>query len=213
MVTSDLCKHCIVVLHPSGNRHHQFGEEELNHPYFITCNKQDNIIVSDSGNSVIKMFHLDGSLLRSFLLTDFRLVTEDFILLQGVTTDASGNLLIIGNSAVFICANNGRLWEVVLPEDGLHTPKCLAFCDSGKLVVTQCGYDNRHEVSVFAYNMDDFKSLRIGPLSYSKKRKVGSLSLETSVDDSQMSHSAMSCSDTWTDEDVSTSVRCANYCP
>ena len=131
------------------------------HPCFITCDREDNVVVSDSGNSAIKLFKQDGQLIRTFSLSEFRL-QDDFVLLLRIQVDTSGHILLIGNSVIYIRAANGRVWEVVLPEDGLHSPKKLAVCESGKLVVTQCGYDNRHGVSVFAYDSNDFRSLRIG---------------------------------------------------
>ena len=144
---------CAIVLYPTGCKRKQFGklgenDDELDHPYFVAVNEHNNIIVSDSGNTSIKIFSLDGSLLQKFLMEDFKLFDEHFVLLQGLTVDGIGNIVIVGNNTVYICAGNGRLWEVILPADGLHSPKCVAYSPLGQLVITQCGLDSQHEVSI-----------------------------------------------------------------
>ena len=168
MVVTDICRHCVIVLYPSGCKKLQFGQygdglRDFDHPYFVTVNKDDQIIVSDSGNTTVKIFSTEGEILQKFNMFDFRLFEEHFVLLQGVTVDPQDNLIIIGNATVYIVAKNGRFWEVLLPQDGLHSPKCVAFSSHGQLVLTQCGLDQRHEISVFKYNMTDFRSLQSVP--------------------------------------------------
>jgi hypothetical protein len=92
-------------------------------------------------------------------MTDFRLRDEDCVLLQGLVVDNHGSVVIIGNSTVYILSSSGRLWEVLLPEDGLFAPKCIAHHPKKGLLVTQCDETERSEVSVFKYNPDDFRCL------------------------------------------------------
>ncbi|ESO92030.1 hypothetical protein LOTGIDRAFT_67442, partial [Lottia gigantea] len=71
LVVTDICKHEVIVLHPNGEPSHIIGcygdgAREFDHPYFVTVNKDKQIIVSDTGNSSIKIFQFQGRLLRSF---------------------------------------------------------------------------------------------------------------------------------------------------
>ena len=163
MIVTDICSHCVYVLYPSGGICSSFGSygngpKEFDHPYFVTVNKEKQIIVSDSGNSSVKIFQFEGKLLRLFGVKDFR-INETFCGLQGLCTDGHGNSIIICNSTVYIVTKNGRLWEVVTPKDGLCYPRCVAFSQSGRLVVTQSVTDDKHEVLILEYNAEDFKSL------------------------------------------------------
>ena len=118
-------------------------------------------------------------------MEDFRLLDESFILLQGITVDSTGHVLVIGNSSIYICAQNGRFWEVIIPseEEDLHSPKCLAHSTLGQIVVTQVGLDNRHEVSVFEYLSEDYHSLKCVPyLTYEGRMKQHMMRKAKSLD-------------------------------
>ncbi|XP_076437346.1 uncharacterized protein LOC143276619 [Babylonia areolata] len=164
IVVTDICKHSVFVLYPHGGISHQFGAygdspKELDHPYFVTVNKSKQIAVSDAGNTSIKIFQFEGKLLRVFSFQDFKLPAEGYLSLHGLCTDSDGNTLIVCNSAVCIVTKNGRLWEVVTARDGLTSPKGVTFSPNGRLIVTQSSFDEKHEVCVFRYNTDDYKSL------------------------------------------------------
>ena len=179
IVVTDLCQHCVTVLNANGCLRNKFGSygdklHNFDHPYFLAVNQQDQIYVSDSGNTCIKSFNIDGKLLQYFNMDDFRLLNESFILLQGIAVDGVGHILVIGNSNIYICAQNGRLWEVIIPseEQDLHFPKCLAHGTKGQIVVTQVGLDHRHEISVFEYLSEDYHSLKCVPyLTYEARMK------------------------------------------
>ncbi|XP_061175919.1 E3 ubiquitin-protein ligase TRIM71-like [Saccostrea echinata] len=161
-IVTDIFKHSVTILDSEGSPHHSFGEfgsglKEFDHPYFVAVDQSKQIIVSDSGNSSIKLFHFDGKLLRMFSQNDFKLLNETFFNLQGLCLDADGNTLVICNSTIYILIKNGRLWEILTTTDGLFCPKSLSYSPAGCLVVTQC--DKRHEVTVFRYKKEDFKSL------------------------------------------------------
>ncbi|XP_067687559.1 tripartite motif-containing protein 2-like [Haliotis asinina] len=165
VVVTDICKHSVVVLYPSGGVSHTFGcygddVREFDHPYFVAVNKNKQIIVSDAGNSAIKIFHFEGKLLRTFSLNEFRLPAEEtFVSLQGLCTDTDGNTIVICNSTVYILTKNGRLWEIFTPKDGLSSPKCVTFSPLGRVVVTQSNFDDRHEMCIYRYNVEDYKPL------------------------------------------------------
>lgn len=166
IVVSDICKHCVVVLTPAGAVSHTFGSygdglREFDHPYCVTANSTRQIIVSDTGNSCVKIFHFHGRLLRCFSSLDFRLPADNFVSLYGICTDADDNTIVVCNSGVYILTKNGRLWEVLTSKDGLTSPKCVAYSPSGsgRLIVSQAGFDIRHEMCLFRYNKDDYKSL------------------------------------------------------
>jgi len=163
MVVSDICKHRIFVLYPSGGIYSEFGTygsepSEFDHPYFITVNKKKQIIVSDSGNCSVKIFQFEGKLLRVFNANDYR-IGDSFCALQGLCTDALDNTVLICNNAVYIVTKNGRLWEVLTSKDGLNYPKCIAFSQTGRLTVTQSVANDKHEALILEYNPEDFKSL------------------------------------------------------
>ena len=118
-------------------------------------------------------------------MDDFRLLDESFILLQGIAVDDAGHILVIGNSNIYICAQNGRLWEVIIPseEQDLHSPKCLAHGNKGQIVVTQVGLDHRHEISVFEYFSEDYHSLKCVPyLTYEARMKQHMMRKAKSLD-------------------------------
>ena len=163
LVITDICKHCVFVLYPSGGICKIFGSygigpQEFDHPYFVAVNKEKQIIVSDSGNCSVKIFQFEGKLLRHFSTNDFR-INETFFGLQGLCTDSHGNSILICNSTAYIVTKNGRLWEVLTANDGLNYPKCIAFSESGRLVVTQSATLDKNEVAILEYKAEDFKSL------------------------------------------------------
>lgn len=164
LVLTDICTHAVIVLYPSGGISHSFGSygdgpKELDHPYFVAVNRSKQIIVSDAGNSAIKIFQFEGRVLRVFSFQDFKLQAEGYVSLYGLCTDSDGNTLLVCNSAVCIVTKNGRLWEVLTSKDGLTSPKGVTFSSNGRLIVTQSSFDEKHEVCVFRYNTEDYKSL------------------------------------------------------
>ena len=163
-VVTDICKHCVFVLYPSGGICKTFGSygsspQEFDHPYYVAVNKEKQIIVSDSGNCSVKIFQFEGKLLRHFTTKDFRISETSFYALQGICTDSHGNSILLCNSTAYIVTKNGRLWEVLTANDGLNYPKCIAFSESGRLVVTQSATLDAHEVAIMEYRAEDFKSL------------------------------------------------------
>ena len=194
IVVSDLCQHSIVILHPDGTLRNKFGSygekvHQFDHPYFLAVNHNDVIFVSDNGNMSVKSFNLDGKVLQFFNMADFRLMDECFILLQGIAVDSDNHVLVIGNSSIYICAQDGRMWEVIIPmenEEDLHSPRCLAHCQKhGQIVVTQVGLDNRHEVSVFQYRSEDYHSLKcVQHLSFEARAKEHMMRKAKSLDSS-----------------------------
>lgn len=164
LVVTDISKHSVTVLYPSGGVSHAFGSygegsRQLDHPYFVAVNRNKQIIVTDSGNGCIKLFHFEGRLLRCFSWQDFRLLEGQIINLYGLCSDPDGNTILVCNSTVYILARNGRLWEILTPLDGLTSPKCIAYSPLGQLVLTQADYSGRHEVCLFKYNKEDYESL------------------------------------------------------
>ncbi|XP_033731891.1 tripartite motif-containing protein 3-like isoform X1 [Pecten maximus] len=164
LAVTDICKHCVTVFRKDGSVIHGFGEYgsdhyEFDYPYFVCFDKDKHIIVSDSGNSCIKIFSFEGRGLRTFKQNDFKLMNESFVTLQGMCVDADGNILVICNSTVYLLARNGRLWEVLTSKDGLTNPRCLAFAAPGRLVLTNYDTDKKHEICIYKYHYDDYKSV------------------------------------------------------
>ncbi len=167
-VVTDVCRHSVIILYPSGSVRNTFGQygdslQDFDHPHFVAVNSHDHVIVSDSGNTCIKTFNLDGTMLQIFIQSDFRLYEEHYILLNGLTVDPDDNIIIIGNCTIYIAARNGRFWEVLIPEDGLHSPKCVSYSPLGQLVVSQCDLDQLHEICTFWYKKEHYWSLRSLP--------------------------------------------------
>ena len=165
IVITDICHHRVVVLYPSGGTRNYFGRfgDDItcfDHPYYIATDQDDNIVISDSGNSRIKITDLNGNVLKIYTTDDFKLYDEHFIMLHGVAIDSENNILIIGNNTIYCVANNGRLWEVVLPSNGLDAPRSLACSHHGQIMVTQYDLNRRHEVLVFSFCKEDFRSLK-----------------------------------------------------
>lgn len=163
-IVTDIFKHSVIILDPEGSPHHSFGEfgsgvKQFDHPYFVAVDQSKQIIVTDSGNSSIKLFHFDGKLLQMFSQNDFKLINETFLNLQGLCLDGDGNTIVICNSNIYILIKNGRLWEILTTEDGVFSPKSLSYSPSGYLVVTQYDTGKRHELTVFRYRQEDFRSL------------------------------------------------------
>lgn len=163
-IITDIFRHSVTILDAEGSPHNSFGEfgsemKEFDHPYFVAVDQSKQIIVSDSGNSSIKLFHFDGKLLRMFSQNDFKLLNETFLNLQGLCLDADGNTLVICNSTIYILIKNGRLWEILTMSDGVFSPKSLSYSPAGCLVVTQYDTGKHHEVTVFRYKKEDFRSL------------------------------------------------------
>ena len=163
-IVTDIFKHSVIILDPEGCPHHSFGEfgsgvKQLDHPYFVAVDQSKQIIVTDSGIVASRFFHFDGKLLRMFSQNDFKLINETFLNIQGLCLDADGNTIVICNSTIYILIKSGRLWEILSTQDGVYSPKSLSYSPSGYLVVTQYDSGKRHEVTVFRYKMEDFRSL------------------------------------------------------
>ena len=165
IIVTDICKHRVFVLYPSGGIYTEFGEygtrsRDFDHPYFVTVNKEKQIIVSDSGNCSVKIFQFEGKLLRVFSTKDYR-IGDNFCALQGLCTDALDNTLVICNNAVYIVTKNGRLWEVLTAKDGLNYPKCIAYGQSGRVVVTQSVTNEAHEAVIMNYTAEDYQVISL----------------------------------------------------
>ncbi len=166
VLVTDLCHHSVTVLSPNGRtlgRFGQFGDgpSDLDHPYFLAVDSRDTVIVSNSGTTTVKLFTMTGQLLRAFSLSDFRLPGEHFLLLHGVAVDTADNILVVGNSSVYVLASDGRLWEVLVPDDGIQSPRAVCSSPRGYLVLSQSGTaESGDKLSVFRYISDDFLPLK-----------------------------------------------------
>ena len=165
VIVTDICKQAIVVLSFTGNKIAQFGQygcgpRYLDNPYCVTTDPDNNVVVSDSGNMAVKIFTQEGTLLHNFTVEDFHIFEEDFVMLQGITTDPDGNILVVANNNVYVMANNGRFWEVLLPSCGLVTPKGLAVSPLGHLVITQDSKELDNLIALFRYPMENFRALK-----------------------------------------------------
>jgi len=191
IVVSDVCKHCIIVMHRNGEVRNTFGNygdkiTDLDQPYFLCVDQEDRIIISDFGNTSIKIFNIDGIILQYFTQLDFKLHNEHYVTLHGITVDPDGHIVVIGNSSVYIAANNGRFWEVLLPSDGLFSPRGIAYSNTGHLIITEYDEHHKHQVSMFKYNTDDFYSLNSVPAlklrDSSKSSNISGTTAKDSVD-------------------------------
>ena len=166
ILISDVCLHSVIVIdyhtREMTRTFGSYGSEpiQLDHPYHICTNTNNQIIVSDSGNSAIKIFSEEGDLLHNFCNSDFRLYKEHYVILQGIATDSDDNIMIVGNNSVYMVASNGRLWEVLVPRDGLHAPVCVCAMEPNYIVVTQRGTSLNHEVSIFHYDKAMYEPLK-----------------------------------------------------
>ena len=168
IVVTDICRHDVMVLSRSGEKLSQFGQygdgpRDLDHPYYVTADRDENVIVSDSGNMSIKIFTTEGALLYHFRSNDFHIYDEDFVIIQSLATDSDGNVLVVANSNVYVIANNGRFWEALLPCRELVSPRGVAFSPLGHLIVTQDYADLPCLVYIYLYQIENFRSLKAIP--------------------------------------------------
>ncbi|XP_074652959.1 uncharacterized protein LOC141907262 [Tubulanus polymorphus] len=166
IVCTDLYRHSVVIINCiTGAKTNEFGKYgdsplEFDHPYHVAVTMDKRIVVSDYGNSCIKIFRFDGRPVNFYSIADFKIQGELYITLQGVCIDGDNNVLVICNSTIYVLAESGRLWEAILPSDGLTAPKCIAFSPFNQIVITQYDVGFKHDVLIYEYNPDDFKSLK-----------------------------------------------------
>ena len=113
-------------------------------PYALCTNKDDDqIIVSDPRNNLVKVFKGNGR--RLFTI---RKLTYP----RGVAVDPCGNILISEGDAhrITMYSPQGKfIREVLGKRDGLCFPLSVESNDEGQLLVTQCGYTTPHEVLLY----------------------------------------------------------------
>lgn len=105
-------------------------------PYYVTCNTQGEVVVSDcqSKNGIICLYRNGKVRYEANLNQD---VIRDP---RGICTDQFGNIFIADKTgnAVHCLSNEGDYQSVLINEaDGLHSPIAVCLSPFGQLVVTQ----------------------------------------------------------------------------
>ncbi len=140
---------CFVSLHqPTGDViakfYYRFLTDKLiPNPYYATVNDDDQLIVSDFRNNIVKVFSNSGQVL-------FKI--EKLKCPRGVCVDPYGNILIAEGDGHCVSMYNpyGKfVCHLVTAKDGLQFPLSIDMNMEGQLIVTQCGYYSPHEVLVF----------------------------------------------------------------
>ena len=157
VVVSDIGKHCISV-HDGlcGRRIREFGSQgnldtELNHPFYLTVDSNDNIIVSDCWNNCIKIFDMHGRLLFKFGTYG----TEDGQLRYpgSVCVDERNNYIVADTLNHRICnfTSDGHfISNLLTPDDGIWYPSGLGLTQCGQLVLSECNGMRHTAVKVFS---------------------------------------------------------------
>lgn len=67
MLLHDQCNHCISVFKCDGNFIHSIGQsDQLNHPFDVAVNSNNQLIVANGFNSCISIFTLEGIYISEF---------------------------------------------------------------------------------------------------------------------------------------------------
>lgn len=112
-------------------------------PYFAACSNEDHIVVSDYRNNTVRGFTTNGREL--FCISDLQCP-------RGVCVDKNGNILIAEGDGhrVSLYSPYGKFHQYVLTKtDGLNFPMSVDIDDDLRVLVTQCGLYNNHEVMMF----------------------------------------------------------------
>ena len=174
-VVTDIQMHNVTVIYPAGGVRSRFGSlgpaaSHFDRPYFVRLTRDRRIIVSDHGNAAIKIFSFGGVLEEVFDAADFRLLEGVFVKLEGLAVDDDDNILVVANNCICILLGNGRLWQILTQENGLCSPKAIAYLHRGRLLVTtETQEESRSCVSLFTHELEYFK-----PFKCSLTKKQGS---------------------------------------
>jgi tripartite motif-containing protein 71 len=126
------------------------GEGEFYEPEGITCDKDGNIIVSDTGNDRIQVFNSQGKFLFSF--GKYGEEEGQFIWPVGITCDKDGNIVVCdnGNHRVQIFSPKGQFIRKIGSfgeEDGqFESPEGVTCDHDGNIIVADT---RNHRIQVF----------------------------------------------------------------
>lgn len=101
-------------------------------PRYVTVNQQDDIIISDAGDNLIKVFNNNGIFLRSF-------GHEELKCPYGVVCDSSNNIIVADhyNNRISVFSRNGVFLNTILEfGHGIARPQGIALTPNYELVVT-----------------------------------------------------------------------------
>ncbi len=143
-VITDVDRHMVSVHSPDGALLKQFGSWgsgncQFNSPTYVTVNKEDQIIVSDSCNGCIKTFDQSGKFLRKFTITSSS-AQGQVRRPQGLCVDPHGNILIADrdNHRVSLYTPDGHLIRHVLDRrDSIRYPCDVRINSDGQVVVVE----------------------------------------------------------------------------
>ncbi len=170
VIVTDAFNDSISVHQPDGKKIRQFGTSGANssqfrNPYHVTCDQNDNIIVSDCGNHCFKVFDINGQYL--FRSSEVRRSTisigDGFAPLEnkrkrrrlrgprGIAIDVKSNILVADdNSRVCMFDARGKyVRNVLTDEDSVKYAEGLA-TNKGLLAVTEWNPSNMFAVKVFS---------------------------------------------------------------
>ena len=104
---SDSDRHCIYIFEKNGEFVGKFGngcgsgENQFNHPWGICFDREDNLLIADTGNNRIVMYRMSQGGLGTG--TFVRVVTEDVHAPKGLSINAHQNLVLVdGNANNFV---------------------------------------------------------------------------------------------------------------
>ncbi|ELT98473.1 hypothetical protein CAPTEDRAFT_177644 [Capitella teleta] len=119
-------------------------DRNMSNPYFVAVNEDDQIIISDCRNGLVKVFSITGNHLFTI---------ADLVIPRGVCVDPYGNILVAEGDKHRISMYNpyGKFMQYIIDQGqfGLKFPMSLDVNEDGQLVVTQCGFYDDHEVLLF----------------------------------------------------------------
>ncbi len=169
VIVTDAFNDSISIHQPDGKKLKQFGSSGANtkqfrNPYHVTCDQNDNIIVSDCGNHCFKVFDVNGQYLyRSSDIRRASVVGESFAFEskrkrrklrgpRGIAIDLKCNILVADdNSRVCMFDSLGKYKRNVLTdEDSVKFAEGVATNNKGHLAVTEWNPSNMFAVKVFS---------------------------------------------------------------
>ena len=132
----------------SGKLLHTFGSKDRNSPqhldcpHYITSDRSNHLIISDYVNHVVKVFTLEGDLIRTIGGKGSQ--DGQLYFPTGVTTDQIDNIIIVdnGNHRVSMFSPEGEFLEHLLcDQDGVQWPEAVALSEDDMMAITEYTLD------------------------------------------------------------------------
>ncbi|KAI8497613.1 hypothetical protein Bbelb_249190 [Branchiostoma belcheri] len=125
----------VLVFRPDGTLVRTVGQQQgMKHPWYITVDKERNILMADCGNHCVYVYNEDGQFLFQFGGEGSG--EGQLKVPYGICTDRAGNIIVVDwrNRRVEMFDKTGKFFKHITTD--MESPQAVAMATQGQLVVT-----------------------------------------------------------------------------